>query len=177
MVFTVFRRCAAWDGQIVLTGGETGNLMVWDLVKIECLLRISLHGGKLFNLFDRLRAVSHDIASKLSFVSYENAKILDRIVRQTCYRSKLAISKSKLLIMVGQMIRLDYDLCQFLLLPSGFSLGLCCFLVYRVRIAHLETFMFNLTPESLQTLTLLAVEIFGAQGIIVEYFQNESDPL
>ena len=138
MVFTVFRRCAAWDGQIVVAGGETGNLMVWDLVKIDCLLRTTLHDGKLFNLFDRLRAVSHDLASKLSLVSYENAKILDRIVRQTCYRSKLAMSKSKLLIMCGQMIRLDYDLWQFLLLPSGSSLGLCCFLVYRVRIAPLK---------------------------------------
>jgi factor associated with neutral sphingomyelinase activation len=38
-------RCAAWDGNIVLVGGDSGNLHVWDLVEVKPIATLRGHKG------------------------------------------------------------------------------------------------------------------------------------
>lgn len=41
-----FGRCAVWDGQMVLAGGESGYLQIWDLINVQEVCRITAHEGK-----------------------------------------------------------------------------------------------------------------------------------
>ncbi|XP_068670039.1 protein FAN-like isoform X4 [Montipora foliosa] len=38
-------RCAVWDGQMVLAGGESGYLQIWDLINVQEVCRITAHEG------------------------------------------------------------------------------------------------------------------------------------
>lgn len=38
-------RCAVWDGQMVLAGGESGYLQIWDLINVQEVSRITAHEG------------------------------------------------------------------------------------------------------------------------------------
>ncbi|XP_048576936.1 protein FAN isoform X2 [Nematostella vectensis] len=38
-------RCAVWDGQMVLAGGESGDLQVWDLFHVQQITKIKAHQG------------------------------------------------------------------------------------------------------------------------------------
>lgn len=42
-----FNRCAVWDGQMVLAGGESGYLQIWDLINVQEVCRIAAHEGML----------------------------------------------------------------------------------------------------------------------------------
>lgn len=45
MVLHWFYRCAVWDGQMVLAGGESGYLQIWDLINVQEVCRITAHEG------------------------------------------------------------------------------------------------------------------------------------
>jgi len=38
-------RCATWDGQVVVLGTQSGEVMVWDLIQVNCLLSVKAHQG------------------------------------------------------------------------------------------------------------------------------------
>ncbi|CAH3169012.1 unnamed protein product [Porites evermanni] len=38
-------RCAVWDGQMVLAGGESGYLQIWDLINVQEVCRMTAHEG------------------------------------------------------------------------------------------------------------------------------------
>lgn len=38
-------RCFCWDGSIVLAGGQSGNLLIWDLLASKITHRIPAHSG------------------------------------------------------------------------------------------------------------------------------------
>ncbi|XP_067052011.1 protein FAN-like isoform X3 [Acropora muricata] len=40
-------RCVVWDGQLVLAGGESGYLQIWDLINVQEVCRIAAHEGSI----------------------------------------------------------------------------------------------------------------------------------
>ena len=49
-----FVRCAVWDGQMVLAGGESGYLQIWDLINVQEVSRITAHEGEVDQRFKLL---------------------------------------------------------------------------------------------------------------------------